>query len=59
MIVWRDLSDRQRRERLGARLLAVYGRVEREGPVVHLIAGRLVDLSALLGELPTHSRDFH
>ena len=59
VIVWRDLGDRQRRELLGARLLAVYGRVEREGPVVHLIAGRLVDLSALLGELPTHSRDFH
>ncbi len=59
VIVWRDLGDRQRRELLGARLLAVYGRVEREGPVVHLIAGRLVDLSPLLGELPTRSRDFH
>ncbi len=59
VIVWRDLGDRQRRELLGARLLAVYGRVEREGSVVHLIAGRLVDLSPLLGELPTRSRDFH
>ena len=59
VIVWRDLSDRQRRELLGARLLGVYGRVEREGDVVHLIAGRLVDLSPLLGALPTHSRDFH
>jgi len=37
----------------------VYGRVEREGIVVHLLAGRLVDLSPLLGSLPTHSRDFH
>ncbi|MCC7215811.1 MAG: error-prone DNA polymerase [Burkholderiales bacterium] len=59
VIVWRDLGDRQRRELLGARLLAVYGRVEREGDVVHLIAGRLVDLSPLLGDLPTRSRDFH
>ncbi|MFO1324690.1 MAG: error-prone DNA polymerase [Burkholderiales bacterium] len=59
VIVWRDLSDRQRRELLGARLMAVYGRVEREGDVVHLIAGRLVDLSPLLGSLPTRSRDFH
>ena len=58
-IVWRDLSDRQRRELLGSRLLAVYGRVEREGDVVHLIAGRLVDLTPLLGSLPTRSRDFH
>ncbi len=59
VIVWRDLSDRQRRELLGARLMGVYGRVEREGMVVHLLAGRLVDLSPLLGSLPTHSRDFH
>ena len=59
VIVWRDLSDRQRRELLGARLMAVYGRVEREGEVVHLIAGRLVDLTPMLGSLQTHSRDFH
>jgi len=59
VIVWRDVSDRQRRELLGARLLAVFGRVEREGAVVHLIAGRLVDLSPLLGRLETKSRDFH
>jgi error-prone DNA polymerase len=59
VIVWRDLSDRQRRELLGARLMGVYGRVEREGIVVHLLAGRLVDLSPLLGALETHSRDFH
>jgi error-prone DNA polymerase len=59
VIVWRDLSDRQRRELLGSRLLAVYGKVEREGQVVHLIAGHLVDLSPLLGSLPTRSRDFH
>jgi error-prone DNA polymerase len=37
----------------------VYGNVEREGPVVHLIAGRLADLSPLLGKLKTSSRDFH
>jgi len=59
VIVWRDLGDRQRRELLGSRLLAVYGKVEREGEVVHLIAGRLVDLTPLLGSLPTRSRDFH
>jgi error-prone DNA polymerase len=59
VIVWRDLGDRQRRELLGARLLAVYGNVEREGEVVHVQAGRLVDLSPLLGRLETKSRDFH
>jgi error-prone DNA polymerase len=59
VIVWRDLFDRQRRELLGSRLMAVYGRVERESDVVHLIAGHLVDLTPMLGSLPTRSRDFH
>jgi error-prone DNA polymerase len=59
VIVWRDLGDRQRRELLGSRLMAVYGKVEREGEVVHVIAGRLVDLTAMLGQLQTRSRDFH
>ncbi len=59
VIVWRDVGDRQRRELLGARLLAVFGKVEREGPVVHVLAGRLADLSPLLGSLQTRSRDFH
>ena len=56
---WRDLGDRQRRELLGARLMAVYGKVEREGEVVHLLAARLVDLTPMLGGLETRSRDFH
>jgi error-prone DNA polymerase len=59
VIVWRDVGDRQRRELLNARLMAVYGRVEREGEVVHVIAGRLVDMTPMLGSLPTRSRDFH
>jgi error-prone DNA polymerase len=59
VVVWRDLAQRQRRELLGSRLLGVYGTIEREGQVVHLIAGRLIDLSALLGNLTTTSRDFH
>jgi len=59
VIVWRSLSDRQRRELLDARLLGVYGTVEREGEVVHLVARRLADHSDLLGRLATRSRDFH
>jgi error-prone DNA polymerase len=39
--------------------MAVHGVIEREGEVVHLVARRLVDVSALLGRLATHSRDFH
>ena len=59
VIVWRDLGERQRRELLSARLMAVYGSVEREGEVVHVIARRLADHSELLGRLGTKSRDFH
>jgi error-prone DNA polymerase len=59
VIVWNTLVERQRRELLGARLLAVEGVLEREGEVVHLIARRLIDHSGLLGRLPTSSRDFH
>ena len=59
VIVWRDLGERQRRELLSAQLLAVYGSVEREGEVVHVIARRLADHSELLGRLATSSRDFH
>ncbi len=58
VIVWARLAARQRRELLLSRLLAVAGRVERQGEVVHLVAGRLIDHSALLGELSFHSRNF-
>jgi error-prone DNA polymerase len=59
VVVWRDLADKQRRELLGSRLLAVYGVLERQGEVTHLIAGHLKDLTPLLGDLITQSRDFH
>jgi len=59
IVIYGRLADRQRRELLGARLLGVLGQVQREGEVVHLVAGRLVDLSMWLGALETVSRDFH
>jgi error-prone DNA polymerase len=59
LIVWNDLADRQRKELLGSRLLAVQGTVQRQGRVVHILARRLEDLSPLLGRLATASHDFH
>ncbi len=59
VVVHPHLLEKQRQELLGARLLGVFGQAQREGEVVHLIAKRLVDLTALLGRLPTASRDFH
>ena len=58
VIVWPDLVEQYRREVLGASLLGVYGVWQQEGIVRHLVARRLVDLSHLLGRLPTASRDF-
>ena len=59
LIVWNDLADRQRRELIGSRLLAVSGEVQRQGSVIHVLAKRLEDLSPLLGRLSTTSHDFH
>jgi error-prone DNA polymerase len=63
VIVWKALRERQRRELLHARLLAVHGIWQREassgGKVCHLIAGFVRDLTPLLGDLATQSRDFH
>ncbi|MDH3687953.1 MAG: error-prone DNA polymerase [Gammaproteobacteria bacterium] len=59
VVVWGRLADKQRREVLGARLLGVVGEIQREGEVLHVIAKQLQDHSALLGQLATHSRDFH
>ncbi|HKZ10629.1 MAG TPA: error-prone DNA polymerase [Rhodanobacteraceae bacterium] len=59
VVVWNDLAHRQRRELLESRLLAVEGKLESRHGVQHLIAERLHDWTALLGELDTRSRDFH
>jgi error-prone DNA polymerase len=59
VVVWRKLVEGQRRELLGARLMGVRGRVERDGDVIHVVARRLVDYSGLLGPLAAASRDFH
>jgi len=58
LVVWKALAERQRAIMLEARLLGVYGEVQREGAVVHVIARRLYDHSALLGDLDAPSRDF-
>ncbi len=59
VIVYAGLAEKQRRELLGAHFLGVYGQLQREGSVVHVLAKRLVDLSDWLREISTRSRDFH
>jgi error-prone DNA polymerase len=58
VIVWPAVLERQRRQALGASLLAVYGVWQSEGEVRHLVAQYLVDMSEWLGALYTESRDF-
>ncbi|WP_248767428.1 error-prone DNA polymerase [Pseudomonas sp. MWU12-2345] len=58
VVVWRDLAERQRQVLVGAQLLKVDGRLESEGDVRHVIAGRLGDLGSLLADITVRSRDF-
>ncbi|KXI30373.1 error-prone DNA polymerase [Paraglaciecola hydrolytica] len=59
VVVWAGTSRAQKQAYLTAKILQVDGILEREGDVIHIIAGRLTDLSHKLAELSTHSRDFH
>lgn len=59
LVVWPKIIERQRRELLTSRLLGAYGTWQSQNGVQHLIVGRLVDLTHLLGNLETTSRDFH
>ncbi len=59
LIVWKSIAERQRKVLLGARLLGVRGKVQREGDVLHVVAAFLEDHSHLLGDLEVRSRDFH
>lgn len=58
VIVWPSVKEKQRKELLRARLMAVHGTWQRQGDACSLVAGRLEDLTGLLGELETSSRDF-
>jgi error-prone DNA polymerase len=63
VIVWKAVKEQFRQEVYQARLMAVYGIWQRDeasgGEVRHVIAKRLVDLTPMLGDLATISRDFH
>jgi len=51
IIVWPKVFERYRKVVLAATLLAVHGVLQREGIVVHVVADRLIDLSAALRAL--------
>ncbi|WP_347329756.1 error-prone DNA polymerase [Marinimicrobium locisalis] len=59
VVVWLATARAQKQAYLTARILKVHGILEREGAVVHVIAGRLEDMSDRLQRLSAKSRDFH
>lgn len=59
VVVWAATSRAQKQPYMTAKILKVKGILERVGDVVHVIAGRLIDLSSEITELNTQSRDFH
>jgi error-prone DNA polymerase len=51
LVIWPSLYEKQRRIVHSAGMMAVYGRIQREGEVVHLVAHRLTDLSGELASI--------
>ncbi len=59
VVIWQNVTERCRKAVIGARLVVISGTTQREGEVVHLIARTVEDNTWMLGDLATHSRDFH
>lgn len=59
VVVWVATARQQKQAFLTSKVLKVKGILEKEGEVVHVIAGRLLDLTAELEQFETKSRDFH
>jgi error-prone DNA polymerase len=51
LVIWPSLYEKQRRIILSAGMIAVHGRIQREGEVVHLVAQHLTDLSPALASV--------
>ncbi|MET0377307.1 MAG: OB-fold nucleic acid binding domain-containing protein, partial [Rhizorhabdus sp.] len=51
LIVWPSFFEQHRRVVIGASMFGVYGRVQREGDVMHVIVKRLEDMSSALAGL--------
>jgi len=59
VVVWHDLAERQRRVLVQSQMLRIDGHLETQDGVLHVIAGRLTDMTAMLTGLDIRSRDFH
>jgi error-prone DNA polymerase len=59
VVVWQATANAQKTAFLTAKILKVTGILEREGDVIHIIAGRLFDLTDRINGLDCKSRNFH
>jgi error-prone DNA polymerase len=57
IVVWPKVFEAYRRVVLGGRLVAVEGKLQREGLVIHVVADRITDLTPLLRTLSEESHD--
>lgn len=53
-IVWPKVFEAQRAQVIGARFVAITGRLQNEAGVIHVVAERVEDLSPMLGLLSSH-----
>ena len=58
LVVWPKVFEQNRRTIMSASMLAVRGRIQREGEVVHLVARSFVDLSADLASVGGREASF-
>ncbi|MEP7844128.1 OB-fold nucleic acid binding domain-containing protein, partial [Vibrio parahaemolyticus] len=59
VVVWSATARAQKQAYLTSKILMVKGILEREGEVIHVIAGKLIDCTHYLSNLQSKSRDFH
>jgi len=57
VVVWPSLFEKRRRVVLGSSMMAINGKIQREGDVVHLVAQQLFDLSGDLSGLADRDID--
>ena len=58
VVVWPALFERRRQVVLGSSMMAINGRIQREGDVVHLVAQQLFDLTSDLSGLADRDEAF-
>ena len=59
LVVWNHVAERYRQALLNSKLMAVYGHIQKQDGVLHVVVRTLWDYSRLLGRLTSRSRDFH